>query len=107
MNYGVCRRLLSDMGIWSPLRPGPRNPRLHWGDRQGHPFRGTYLNETAADLAYFTLNSRCVLKQDEELWLDLPLGLVAESEKAHRNIYPRLGKERDALHQLLSGSRGS
>lgn len=103
MNYQGCRRLLADMGIWSPVSPGRRNPRLRWGDREGHPIHGTYLNETAAGVAYFTLNSRCVLKEDEELWSDLPLDSVAEWDKAHRNIYPRTGSERDALHQLLSG----
>ena len=104
MNYQVCRQLLADMGIWSPQRPGRRNPRLHWGDRQGHPIRGAYLNETGAGLAYFTLNSRCVLKEDEGLWSNLPLDSVPEKDKAHRNIYPRPGKEQDALHQLFSGS---
>ena len=107
MNYQVCSQLLSDMGIWSPRRPGQRSPRLRWGDRQGYPIRGSYLNETAASIAYFTLNSRCVLKEDEDLWSNLPLRLVAEKDKAHRNIYPRGGKERDALHQLFSGSTRS
>ena len=105
MNYQVCMELLADMGIWSPLRPGPRNRRLRWGDRDGHPIPGAYLNETAAGVAYLTLNSRCVLEEDEELWLDLPTDPAAEWDKAHRNIYPRPGKERDALHQLFSGSR--
>ena len=58
MNYQDCRCLLADMGIWSPLRPGPRNPRLHLGVIvRVILFRGAYLNETAAGLAYFTLNS--------------------------------------------------
>ena len=86
MNYQVCSQLLADMGIWSPRRPGRRNPRLRWGDRQGHPIRGAYLNKTVTDVAYFTHNGKCALKEDEDLWSNLPLGLVAERDKSHRNI---------------------
>ncbi len=53
-------------------------------------------------MAYLTLNRRCVLKEDGDLWSNLPLGLVAERDKAHRNIYAQHGKELKALHQLFS-----
>ncbi len=102
MNYEACRRLLAAMGIWAPIRPGRFNPRLHWGDRQGQPIPGTYLNETDSGMACFTLNGRCVLKEDGDLWSNLPPRLVAEKDKAHRNIYPKQGKELEALHQLFS-----
>ena len=104
VNYQFCRQLLADMKIWSPLRPGRFNPRLHWGDRQGRPISGAYLNETDTGVAYFTLNSKCILKEDEEFWSDLPFPLVADRAKAHRNIHPQDGKEREALFQLFSGS---
>lgn len=105
VNYQGCRQLLADMGIWSPLRPGRFNPRLHWGDQQGQPISGAYLNETDTGVAYFTLNIKCILKEDEEFWSDLPLPLVADRDKAHRNIYPQDGKEREALFQLFLGSQ--
>ena len=102
MDYQACRQLLADIGIWAPLRPGRFNPRLHWGDKQGQPIPGTYLNETDSGMAYFTLNGSSVLKGDRDLWSDLPLRLVAERDKPHRNVYPQHGKELEALHQLFS-----
>ena len=101
MNYEGLRQLLADFGIWAPRRPGPRNPRLHWRDRQGQLSAGAYLNETDSGVAYLTLNSRCVLQEDEEFWSKLPDGLAADRDKIHRNIHPREGKERDALLQLF------
>ena len=101
MNYRDCRQLLAQMGIWAPAKPGRRNKTLRHGHEQGKPIRGTYLNETDTDRAYFTLNSACRLKEDENLWVNLPQPLVAEVDKKQRNIYPMNGKEREALHQLF------
>ena len=101
MNYQSLRQLLTDMGIWSPLRPGPRNKTLRWEDEQGKRIPGVYLNETDTDMAYLTLNSASVLNEDEDLWANLPLTMVAEVDKANRNIYPLPGKELEALHQLF------
>ena len=105
MNYQSLRQLLTDMGIWSPLRPGPRNKTLRWEDEQGKRIPGVYLNETETetdtDTAYFTLNSACVLNEDENLWTNLHHRSVAEVDKANRNIYPLQGKEEEALDQLF------
>ena len=102
MNYHACRQLLTEMGIWAPLRPGRRNKTLRCGDEQGLCIRGIYLNETDTCKAYFTLNSACRLKEDTNLWVNLPQPLVAEIDKKHRNIYPVNGKEREALYQLFT-----
>ena len=101
MNYQDCRQLLKDMGIWAPAKPGQRNKTLRWSDEQGQPIPGTYLNETNTGKAYFTLNSACLLKEDENLWTNLPQRSVAEKDTANLNIYPLPGKEREALHQLF------
>ncbi len=101
MNYQDCRQLLKDMGIWAPAKLGRRNKTLRWSDEQGQRIRGTYLNETDTGKAYFTLNSACLLKEDENLWTNLPQRLVAEKDTANRNVYPLPGKEREALHQLF------
>ena len=102
MNYQDCRQLLAEMGIWAHPRKRGFRPTLRWGhDQNGKRIRGTYLNETDTDLAYFTLNSACRLKEDANLWVNLPQPLVAEVDKKHRNIYPVNGKEREALHQLF------
>ena len=103
MNYQSLRQLLTDMGIWSPLRPGPRNKTLRWEDEQGKRIPGVYLNET--DMAYLTLNSVCVLNEDKGLWTNLPQQLVAEVDKLNRNIYPLSGKELKALRQLFNQAR--
>ena len=103
MNYDQCHNLLAAIGIWSPCRPGPRNPRLRWGTRQGEPIRGAYLNQSDYGLAYFTLNSRCDLKEDVSLWAEVRHDLVAKADKNHRSIYPQPGRERDALLQLFLG----
>ena len=71
-------------------------PRLEWSTHSRD-----YLNETDTGLAYFTLNSACRLKEDENLWVNLPQRSVAEVDKKQRNIYPMNGKEWEALHQLL------
>ncbi len=102
MNYQGGRQLLTEMGIWAPLRPGLRNKTLLCGDEQGLCIRGIYLNKTDTGRAYFTLNSACRLKEDTDLWVNLPQPLVAEIDKKHRNIYPVNGKEREALHQLFT-----
>ena len=102
MNYQDCLQLLKDMRIWAPAEPGRRNKTLRWGDEQGQPVPGVYLNETDTAKAYFTLNSACLLKEDENLWANLPQRLVAEKDTANRNLYPLPGKEREALHQLFT-----
>ena len=101
LDYGSCSDLLATLGIWSPPRPGPRNPTLRWGTRQGEPIRGVYLNESNTGLAYFTLNSACSLQENQELWSDLPGHQVAEGDRAYRNLRPQSGKEREALEQLF------
>ena len=103
LDYGSCCDLLAAIGIWAPRRPGPRNPRLRWGTRQGEPIRGAYLNQSDSGLAYFTLNSRCDLEEDESLWSRLPGDQVAKAHETHKNIYPQPGRERDALQQLFLG----
>ena len=91
------------MGIWAPAKPGPRNKTLRWRDEQGQRIRGIYLNETDACLTYFTLNnSASQLKEDGNLWKNLPQRLVAKADKKNRNIYPLPGKEREALRQLFT-----
>ncbi len=104
MDYGSCSDLLATLGIWSPQRPGPRNPTLRRGSREGEPIRGVYLNESDTGLAYFTLNSACILRESEDLWSNLPGDQVAEVDVKNRNIYPQPGKERQALEQLFLGT---
>lgn len=104
LDYASCGDLLATLGIWSPPRPRPRNPTLRWGNRQGEPIRGAYLNESGSGLAYFTLNSACTLQEREDLWSDLPGDQVAEGDRAKRNIAPKPGKEREALEQLFLGT---
>ena len=104
LDYGSCRDLLTSIGIWSPPRPGPRNPTLRRGTRQGEPIRGAYLNESDTGLAYFTLNSACTLGPSEGLWSDLSPDQVAGVDVKHRNICPSPGKEREALEQLFQGN---
>ena len=106
MNYQDCRQLLAQMGIWAPAKPGSRNKTLRWSDEQGQRITGIYLNETDTGRAYFTLNSACHLKEDENLWVNLPQRSVAEVDKKQRNIYPTNGKEWEALHQLLMPIEG-
>lgn len=103
MNYQYLRQLLAKMGIWAPAKPGRRNPRLHCGDRNVQPIPGTYLNETKTGMAYFTLLSNCALRENKGLWLNLPHELVHKGDEKYRNIYPKHGKERDALLQLFQG----
>ena len=105
MNYRSFSQMLNDIGIWSPLRPGRRNKTLRWGDEQGQSIPGVYLNETETDVAYLTLNSACVLKEDKSLWANLPQQLVAEVDKPNRNIYPLSGKELKALRHLFNQAR--
>ena len=110
MDYQGCRELLADIGIWAPQRPSSRNPRLHWGSRDGQPIGGAYLNATDSDVAYFTLNGNCDLWEDADLWRHLQAGLVGERNKKHRNILPLSGRERQAFQQFfrpLAGETGS
>ena len=104
LGYASCSDLLATLDIWSPPRPGPRNPTLRRGTRQGEPIRGVYLNESDSGLAYFTLNSACTIQESKDLWSDLPGHQVAEGDRAKRNIYPKPGKEREALEQLFIGT---
>ncbi len=104
LDYASCSELLATLGIWSPPRPGPRNPTLRRGSREGEPIRGVYLNESGTGLAYFTLNSACTLQGSEGLWSNLPSDQVAEVNAKNRNIYPKPGKEREALEQLFLGT---
>ena len=101
MNYQGCRQLLAEIGIWAPLRPERRNKTLRWSDEQGQRIPGIYLNETNTCKAYFTLNTACLLKEDENLWKNLPRRLVAKTDTVKRNVYPLPDKEREALHQLF------
>jgi hypothetical protein len=101
MDYQACRQLLADMGIWAPQRPSSRNPTLRWDSRDGQPIGGAYLNATDSDVAYFILSGNCDLREDAELWLHLPDGLVGELDKKHRNILPLSGRERQAFQQLF------
>ena len=104
LDYASCRDLLATLGIWSPPRPRRRNPTLRRGSREGEPIRGAYLNESGTGVAYFTLNSACTLQESEDLWSDLPRDQVAEVDVKNRNIYPKAGKEREALEQLFLGT---
>ena len=104
LGYASCSDLLASLDIWSPPRPRRRNPTLRRGSREGEPIRGAYLNESDAGIAYFTLNSACTLQQSEDLWSDLPSDQVAEGDRTKRNIYPKPGKEREALEQLFLGT---
>ena len=103
LGYASCSDLLATLGIWSPPRPGPRNPTLRWGTRQGEPIRGVYLNESDSGLAYFTLNSACTLQESDDLWSGPPGHQAAGGDRSYRNIYPKPGKEREALEQLFLG----
>ena len=102
MTYRECLELLEGVGVWAPERPGPRSPTLRRGNnRDGEPIRGTYLNATYADQAYFTLLGNCKLKPDETLWDAFPIEVTPENHAGKWNISPQVGKERDALRQLF------
>ena len=101
MNYQDMRKLLADMDIWAPCKPRGWRKTLRWGHEDGQCIPGTYLNETKAGLAYFTLLIICPLQEDKALWLNLPHEQVPDRDKNYRNIYPKHGMEQDALRQLF------